>query len=132
MVQIFIDGPNELVNIDEIDSVENLRKAISLRSGIKESDQRLIFHGKELQDGRLVSDYGVVESSTVSLLLRVRGGSTLGKKVKGRSKEVKKKKEKTGVKQTDEERALQERIRRMHENDYLKRLAINAKNELKV
>lgn len=131
MVQIFIDGPNELVHINEIDSVQNLRKAIASRSGIKEVDQRLVFRGKELQDGKLVSDYGVTESSTVSLLLRVHGGSTLGKKVKGRSKEVKKKKEKTGVKQTDEERALQERIRRMHENDYLKRLAINAKNELK-
>lgn len=55
--------------------------------------------------------------------LRLRGGAQLGKAVKGRSKDGKSKKEEA----TDEEKRLQESIRRMEMNDYMKKLTVSKK-----
>ncbi|KAF4033106.1 Sperm tail [Phytophthora infestans] len=57
--------------------------------------------------------------------LKLRGGAQLGKAVKGRSKDGKGKKD--GRETTEEERRLQESIRRMEMNDYLKRLTVSKK-----
>lgn len=48
-------------------------------------DVRLIFAGKDLQQGRPLLGYGVGSDSTVHVLGRLRGGAQLGKVVKGRS-----------------------------------------------
>ncbi|ETM44410.1 hypothetical protein F442_10652 [Phytophthora nicotianae P10297] len=60
------------------------------------------------------------------LSLKLRGGAQLGKAVKGRSKDGKGKKD-GGRETTEEERRLQESIRRMEMNDYLKRLTVSKK-----
>ena len=55
------------------DTVHVLKLMIELHEGIPIDQQRIIFGGKQLEDGRTIADYNVQNGDVMDLVLRLRG-----------------------------------------------------------
>ncbi|XP_039256160.1 polyubiquitin-like [Styela clava] len=74
--QVFVrtlTGKTITLEVDGTDTIESLKQQILEKEGTPVHQQRFIYAGKQLEDGRTLDDYGIQNGAILHLILRLSG-----------------------------------------------------------
>lgn len=70
-----LTGKNLALEFDDSETtIDAVKEEISYQEGVPTDQQRLIYNGMQLEDGRTLGDYNIPDKAVIHLVLRLRGG----------------------------------------------------------